>query len=176
MNSKNGVMIMNVILLSGGSGKRLWPFSNEVRSKQFLKIFKNSDGSRESMLQRMFRMLRNVTPEAAITIVTSSNQVPQIKAQLGEAVGISIEPCRRDTFPAIVLATAYLHDVKKISRNEAVVVCSVDPYVEKDYFKMLRKLHTQAKKRETNLVLMGIEPTCPSEKYGYIIPKSKDEI
>ena len=39
---------MNVILLSGGSGKRLWPLSNEVRSKQFLKIFKKSDGSHES--------------------------------------------------------------------------------------------------------------------------------
>ena len=167
---------MNIILLSGGSGKRLWPLSNEVRSKQFLKIFKKSDGSHESMIQRMFRMLRNVDPEAAITIATSANQVPQIKAQLGEAVGISIEPRRRDTFPAIALATAYLRDVKKISRNEAVVVCPVDPYVEEDYFRMLSKLHAQAEKGEANLVLMGIEPTYPSEKYGYIIPKSKDEI
>ena len=104
------------------------------------------------------------------------NQIPQIKAQLGEAVGISIEPCRRDTFPAIALTTAYLHDVKKISRNEAVVVCPVDPYVEEDYFRMLSKLHVQVEKGEANLVLMGIEPTYPSEKYGYIIPKSKDEI
>ena len=31
---------MNIILLSGGSGKRLWPLSNDIRSKQFIKIFK----------------------------------------------------------------------------------------------------------------------------------------
>ncbi len=43
---------MNIILLSGGSGKRLWPLSNEVRSKQFIKIFQQADGSRQSMLQR----------------------------------------------------------------------------------------------------------------------------
>ena len=112
---------MNVILLSGGSGKRLWPLSNEVRSKQFLKIFKNSDGSHESMIQRMFRMLRNVAPEATITIATSANQVPQIKAQLGEAVGISIEPCRRDTFPAIALTTAYR---RRLFQNVRKTSCS----------------------------------------------------
>ena len=34
---------MNIILLSGGSGKRLWPLSNDVRSKQFIKLFKNEN-------------------------------------------------------------------------------------------------------------------------------------
>ena len=42
---------MNIILLSGGSGKRLWPLSNDIRSKQFIKIFKTADGY-ESMVQR----------------------------------------------------------------------------------------------------------------------------
>ncbi len=88
---------MNVILLSGGSGKRLWPLSNEVRSKQFLKIFRKADGTKESMAQRMYRMIREVDPDAVITIATSENQVPQIRAQLGEDVGISVEPMRRDT-------------------------------------------------------------------------------
>ena len=32
---------MNIILLSGGSGKRLWPLSNDIRSKQFIKLFKD---------------------------------------------------------------------------------------------------------------------------------------
>ena len=36
---------MNIILLSGGSGKRLWPLSNDVRSKQFIKLFKNDNGT-----------------------------------------------------------------------------------------------------------------------------------
>lgn len=163
---------MNIILLSGGSGKRLWPLSNEIRSKQFLKIFKKPDGSYESMIQRMYRMIREVDLDASITIATSENQVMEIKAQLGEKVNISVEPSRRDTFPAIALATAYLHDVKGISADEAVVVCPVDPYVEAPYFHMLRNLYTQAAKGETNLILMGIDPTYPSEKYGYILPET----
>ena len=101
---------MNIILLSGGSGKRLWPLSNDIRSKQFIKIFKRDDGTYESMVQRMYRMIRSVDPEATVTIATSKTQVSAINNQLGEDVGISIEPCRRDTFPAIALATAYLHE------------------------------------------------------------------
>ncbi len=167
---------MNIILLSGGSGKRLWPLSNEVRSKQFLKIFKKQDGSHESMVQRMYRMIREVDNEAAITIATSESQITSIRAQLGDSVGISIEPCRRDTFPAIALATAHLHDVQGISADETVVVCPVDPYVEPDYFRMLKGLSAQAAKSEANLVLMGVEPTYPSEKYGYIIPRSTDQV
>ncbi len=167
---------MNIILLSGGSGKRLWPLSNEVRSKQFLKIFKKTDGSHESMVQRMYRMIQEVDEFAAVTIATSENQVTSIRSQLGDSVGISIEPCRRDTFPAIALATAYLHDKQGVDAEETVVVCPVDPYVESDYFQMLEKLSVQASKGETNLVLIGVEPTYPSEKYGYIIPESKDQI
>ena len=158
---------MNIILLSGGSGKRLWPLSNDVRSKQFLKIFKREDGQKESMAQRMYRMIKEVDGSAIVTIATGASQVPQIRAQLGEEVGISIEPGRRDTFPAIVLAVAYLKK-NGVSENEPVVVCPVDPYVEKDYFECLKKLVEEAGK--ANLTLMGIEPTYPSEKYGYIIP------
>ena len=83
---------MNIILLSGGSGKRLWPLSNDVRSKQFLKIFEKGDGTRESMAQRMYRMIKEVDESANVTIATSENQIPQIRAQLGEEVGISVEP------------------------------------------------------------------------------------
>ena len=166
---------MNIVLLSGGSGKRLWPLSNDVRSKQFIKIFKQEDGSYESMVQRVYRQIKKVDTEATVTIATSKTQVSAIHNQLGQDVGISVEPCRRDTFPAIALATAYLVDVQKVSPEESVVVCPVDPYVEADYFEALKRLSAQADKGEANLVLMGIEPTYPSEKYGYIIPKSSDE-
>lgn len=166
---------MNIILLSGGSGKRLWPLSNEVRSKQFLKIFKTKDGTHESMLQRIYRMIQEEDPNAYVTIATSENQVTAIKAQLGDDVGISIEPCQRDTFPAIALATAYLHDIQGVDDDEAVVVCPVDPYVEAPYFEMLKNLQHQASTGECNLVLMGIEPTYPSEKYGYIIPTDSSQ-
>ena len=44
---------MNLVLLSGGSGQRLWPLSNDIRSKQFIKIFHREDGELESMVQRV---------------------------------------------------------------------------------------------------------------------------
>lgn len=167
---------MNIILLSGGSGRRLWPLSNEVRSKQFLKIFKKDDGCYESMVQRMCRMISDVDQQTKIVIATSENQVSSIRTQLEDSVDISIEPCRRNTFPAIVLATAYLHDVKGIDAEEVVIVCPVDSYVDYEYFDMLEKIYFQAKKGEAHVVLMGVEPTYPSEKYGYIIPESEQGI
>lgn len=163
---------MNIILLSGGSGKRLWPLSNDIRSKQFIKIFKQSNGTYESMLQRMYHNIKEIDKKGSITIATSKSQVSAIFNQLGENVGISVEPCRRDTFPAIALASEYLKDVRGIGLDEVVIVCPVDPYVKREYFEALQNLAVQAEKNEANLVLMGVEPTYPSEKYGYIIPKS----
>lgn len=167
---------MNIVLLSGGSGKRLWPLSNDIRSKQFIRIFKTENGGYESMVQRVYRQIKAAVPDAAVTIATSKSQVSSIINQLGEQVGLSVEPCRRDTFPAIVLAAAYLSDVQGVDLGEPVVVCPVDPYVEDEYFCALERLGQQAAGGEANLVLMGIEPTYPSEKYGYIIPESADAI
>ena len=166
---------MNIVLLSGGSGKRLWPLSNDIRSKQFIKIFKTADGY-ESMVQRVYRQITEVDKNASVTIATSKTQVSSIHNQLGEAVGVCVEPCRRDTFPAIALATAYLHDVKGVGLEEPVVVCPVDPYVDNDYFEALKKLSGLAAEGASNLSLMGIEPTYPSEKYGYIIPETADPV
>jgi mannose-1-phosphate guanylyltransferase len=167
---------LNIILLSGGSGKRLWPLSNDVRSKQFIKIFKKEDGSYESMVQRMYHQIRRIDRDAKVTVATSKTQVSAIHNQIGTEVGISVEPCRRDTFPAIALATAYLHDIQGVSEDEAVVVCPVDPYVEDNYFEALQRLGKIAEEGTANLSLMGIEPTYPSEKYGYIIPENKNNI
>ncbi len=167
---------MHVVLLSGGSGKRLWPLSNDIRSKQFIKIFKTESGKYESMVQRVYRQIKSVLPEADVTVATSKSQVSSILNQLGEQVGISVEPCRRDTFPAIALSAAYLADVKHVDMDEPVVVCPVDPLVEDEYFAALGRLCQQVDKGEANLVLMGIEPTYPSEKYGYIIPADGGEV
>ncbi len=167
---------MNIILLSGGSGKRLWPLSNDIRSKQFIKIFKTENGDYESMVQRVYRQIKAMDETATVTIATSKTQVSAIHNQLSENVNVCVEPTRRDTFPAIALATAYLHDVLGVSRDDSVVVCPVDPYVNEDYFAAVKRLSDMAKEGSSNLVLMGIEPTYPSEKYGYIIPGDKEEV
>ena len=165
---------MNIVLLSGGSGKRLWPLSNDIRSKQFIKIFKDKQNEYESMVQRVYRQIKMVAPDATVTIATSKSQVSAIHNQIGLDVGISVEPCRRDTFPAIALATAYLHDVKNVDAEEAVVVCPVDPFVDEGYFRCIKGLYDAAVNGKENLVLMGIEPTYPSEKYGYIKPVQEE--
>lgn len=167
---------MQIVLLSGGSGQRLWPLSNNIRSKQFIDLLKDPDGHYESMVQRVYRQIKTVDADATVTIATAKSQVSTIHNQLGDNVGISVEPCRRDTFPAIVLAAAYLHDIKGAGLDEAITVCPVDPYVEDSYFTALKDLSAQAAKGEANLVLMGIEPTYPSEKYGYILPVGKETV
>ena len=168
---------MHIILLSGGSGKRLWPLSNDVRSKQFIKIFKGPEGTGyESMVQRVYRQIKRVDPDATVTIATSKSQVSAIHNQLGDGVGISVEPCRRDTFPAIALATAYLHDVQGVGREEPVVVCPVDPYVEDSYYTAIHRLSDEAERGTARLVLMGIAPDSPSDRYGYILPKTQEEV
>ena len=167
---------MHIILLSGGSGKRLWPLSNDIRSKQFIKIFKKEDGEYESMVQRVYHQILSVDPDASVTVATSKSQISALRNQLGSDIHISLEPARRDTFPAIALATAYLHDVEGIPEDEPVVVCPVDPYVDDSYFEALHRLSELAGEGNSALTLMGIEPTYPSEKYGYIIPESRDEV
>ena len=177
---------MNIILLSGGSGKRLWPLSNDIRSKQFLQLFHRPEHSismgtacspgLESMVQRMYRQIRTLDPEARLTIATSKSQVAAIHNQLGEKVSICVEPCRRDTFPAIALAGAYLHDRLRVDPGEPVVVCPVDPYVEDGYFLALQRLGELAGEGRARLLLMGIDPTYPSEKYGYILPETGEEV
>ena len=167
---------MNIILLSGGSGKRLWPLSNEVRSKQFLKLFKDNYGNYESMVQRVYRQISTVDSEAKIIIATSETQISAIHNQLGEKVTICVEPSRRDTFPAISLAASQLFYEQGIDRDECIIVCPVDSYVDDSYYKAMVSLEEQVNKDIANIVLMGIEPTYPSDKYGYIIPENKEKI
>ena len=128
------------------------------------------------MVQRVYRQIRAMDETATVTIATSKTQVSAIHNQLSENVNVCVEPTRRDTFPAMALATAYLHDVLGVSRDDSVVVCPVDPYVNEDYFAAVKRLSDMAKEGSSNLVLMGIEPTYPSEKYGYIIPGDKEEV
>ncbi|MGN0401691.1 MAG: sugar phosphate nucleotidyltransferase [Acetatifactor sp.] len=167
---------MQIVLLSGGSGKRLWPLSNDIRSKQFLKMLPGENEERESMIMRVYRQMKSVDAQARITVATGKKQVSVIRNQLDDKVNICVEPERRDTFPAICLAAAYLREVQGVSPEEAVVVCPVDPYVELPYFQALRELAELAERGRANLVLMGMEPTYPSEKYGYIIPTDKERV
>ena len=167
---------MNIILLSGGSGKRLWPLSNDIRSKQFIKIFKKENGEYESMVQRIYGQIKTVDPDAIVTVATSKSQVSAIHNQLGMDVGVSVEPCRRDTFAAIALATAYLHDVQGVPETEAVVVCPVDPYVDLSYFQCVNDLYEEACHGDKNLVLMALNRRIQVRNTGILNQMEKADI
>lgn len=166
---------MKIILLSGGSGKRLWPLSNGTRSKQFIKLLPSPDGSRESMVQRVVRQLKECGLDGTITVATSVSQRDVIINQLGDGIPVVTEPERRDTFPAIALACSYLAYEEQCPAEEIVVVMPCDPYTEQGYFETVRHMADAVGNDAAELVLMGIRPTYPSSKYGYVVPSASDK-
>ena len=167
---------MNIILLSGGSGKRLWPLSNDTRSKQFLKLLKDESGQSESMVQRVYRQINEASIESNIVVATGKYQLDSIRSQLGNNVDVVLEPERRDTFPAIVLSCAYLAYKKGIKNEEVILVLPVDPYADLSYFKALIQMENTVNDGIANIALMGITPTYSSAKYGYIIPTKEGTV
>ena len=166
---------MQLILLSGGSGKRLWPLSNNARSKQFLPLLEYAGGM-ESMVQRVIRQVKEADLTSNITVATNESQIDIICNQLGNNVSIVTEPERRDTFPAIALASTFLKYKKHCNNDEIVVVMPCDPYTDLEYFNVIRSMVSCVKQDVADLVLMGIEPTYPSEKYGYIVPELEESV
>ena len=162
---------MQLVLLSGGSGKRLWPLSNNARSKQFLPLLEKEDGSMESMVQRVVRQACETNLTTHITLATNVSQLDIITNQLGDQVSVVTEPERRDTFPAIALAASYLSLAKNCSDDEVVVIMPCDPYTEIGYFETIARMVECVQHDVAELVLMGITPTYPSAKYGYVVPQ-----
>lgn len=162
---------MQIVLLSGGSGKRLWPLSNNARSKQFLPLLEKADGTMESMVQRVVRQTQEANLTTDITLATNASQLDIITNQLGDTVSVVTEPERRDTFPAIALAASYLSLAKRCPDDEVVVIMPCDPYTEIGYFETIGRMVDCVKQDVAELVLMGIIPTYPSAKYGYVVPE-----
>lgn len=159
---------IHVVLLSGGSGTRLWPLSNAARSKQFLKVLRDANGAPESMVQRSVRLVREQCPEACITVATSAAQVDALDLQLDGSYGLSLEPDRRDTAPAIMLAAAHIAWAQHAAADETVVVMPIDTYADPAYYQSILSLDEAVRANAAELVLLGVEPSEPSSKYGYI--------
>lgn len=162
--------MIHLVLLSGGSGTRLWPLSNDARSKQFLKVLRDEKGNHVSMVQRVFSQIGRVPVEIDVTIATCANQKQSIRAQVDGTYSLVIEPERRDTAPAIMLACAHLALERGVPPEDPVVVMPIDTYADQDYYDRIPMLANAARAGAADLVLLGVEPTCPSEKYGYIVP------
>ncbi|MED4585420.1 sugar phosphate nucleotidyltransferase [Brevibacillus choshinensis] len=165
---------MKLVLLSGGSGKRLWPLSNDVRSKQFLKMLHAPNGERESMVQRIWRQLEANQLTDDVFISTTNSQGDLIQSQLGANVRMIIEAESRDTFPSIALAATYLYSKIGAELSEVITVMPVDPYVEEEFFSKIKQLEDAINQSGSDLALIGVTPTYPSTKYGYIIPLKEE--
>lgn len=167
--------MIHIVLLSGGSGARLWPLSNSARSKQFLKVLQDESGNHVSMVQRVLRQIESSHAEIDITIATNVQQVDVLNMQVGVGrTALVIEPARRDTAPAIMLACAHLDLVQGGSADDPVLVMPIDTYAEQRYFDQIPRIADVVASGRSDLVLLGAKPTYPSEKYGYIMPATPD--
>lgn len=160
----------HIVLLSGGSGSRLWPLSNGDRAKQFLKVLRDDAGKPESMVQRTYRKVRSLVPGADVTVATCASQAAFLADQVQGDYALAVEPERRDTAPAIMLACAHLAWEQGAGESDTVVVMPIDSFVDDAYYARLADLDAAVQDGAAELVLLGVEPTYPSEKYGYIVP------
>ena len=165
---------MHLVLLSGGSGKRLWPLSNEVRSKQFLKLLKDESGNPLSMVQRVFGQISQIGDWSSVNVVAGNTQRDMLELQIGSGYHMIVEKERRDTFPAISLACSYIVSNLSGSLDDTVCVLPVDSYVDDEYFFKLKELE-RGLEEGCEYMLLGVKPTFPTEKYGYIVPKNNEE-
>lgn len=169
---------MYIVLLSGGSGKRLWPLSNDLCSKQYIKLMNHdgTDGSDEkcSMLQRVFGQLKTAGLSSNTIVCASDAQVELIESQLNGAAEVAVEPMRRDTFPAVMLSCAYLLSKKGAKPDDVVAFLPVDPYTTGEFFARIKRLGEYIEKSDKTIGLLGGVPTYPSTKYGYIVPEAGD--
>ena len=162
---------MYYVLLSGGSGKRLWPLSSDARPKQYLKLVNKENNSMEScsMLQRVWEQMEEAGMAKNTVITASESQMELIHSQV-KPKGIVIEPQARDTFPAVMLSCAYLHSNLRADKDDYVAFLPVDPYTEQKYFQSIKKLEEVVKSTGAEVGLLGVVPTFPATKYGYILP------
>lgn len=166
---------MRIVLLSGGSGKRLWPLSNETRSKIFLKLLPSEGGGKESMIQRVCRQLNEAGLLPFTSIVAHKSQAEIVQNHVGDKIPFISEPHRRGTYTAVALASSYLHNKLLAAPDETVVVIPADLFVEPEFFNLLRKFPGVLAQSGSELALLGTTPKHASSQFGYIVPQHSSE-
>lgn len=159
---------MKHIILAGGSGTRLWPFSRSSFPKQFLHF-----GDEESLLQKTIRRFYPASSPEDILIVTNQTYFHVAKNQLCEIdpafePQILVEPEKKNTAPAICLALKYFLDVLKISDEECFLVSSADHIISPEAALLQAAIAGEARVKQGHHLIFGIRPNKPETGYGYI--------
>ncbi len=158
------------IILSGGTGSRLWPLSRESFPKQFLNL---TDEENFTLLQQTYKRIEDLENLSKPIIICNEehrfivgDQMRKIKTDPG---AIILEPSRRNTAPAITIAALKaIQDNLEKDIDPTLLILSSDHYIEKvDEFKKSIKESIKIAKNG-GLVIFGILPTYPSTGYGYI--------
>lgn len=163
---------MIALLLAGGSGTRLWPFSRKNYPKQFLKL----NGSISLLQQTVDRLLRLFSPlniivmtnnEYKFHVMSDLNNLCDMK-KIPHIANIILEPVARNTAPAIALGIKYCLEKLKANENDIIFVFPSDHIIrpEDKFIEYLKTAKESA--QEGNIITFGIIPSRPETGYGYI--------
>jgi len=155
---------MDVVILAGGGGTRLWPVSRTANPKQFQPFL-----GRHTLLQKTYQRVRRVFRPSQIFISTNVTQRKLIARQLPKipASQYIVEPEKRDTAPALGLAAAWL---AKRNPEAVFVTANVDHFIQDEaaYGRALKVAEQVVHRHPDTVTLLGIRPTYPETGYGYI--------
>lgn len=153
---------LQVFILAGGSGKRLWPLSTKERPKQFIKFDFLND---LSLLQKTFLRAKRIATMKDIFFICNSRIKPLITKQIKELEpnfsprNIIVEPEARNTLPAISLGMLNAEEFALILPSDHII------NKESEFISSIEKAKELAKH---SLVTFGIKPDAPKTGYGYI--------
>lgn len=158
---------MLTLILAGGKGTRLWPYSRTMAPKQFLNLGK----SKQSLLQGTIERHAGLSPKEKTYIVGGADHALEIQYQTEELIAdfpednILLEPKSCNTAPAILWA---LSQIPESLWDESVVVVPADHLIEKteDFLNYLKQGETLS--QQGKIVIFGIKPDRPETGYGYI--------
>lgn len=161
------------VILSGGAGTRLWPLSRKTYPKQLLNLVGD-----HSLLQETALRLKSM-PEVSAPILIGSEDhyfisVEQLQSIDVAPLDIILEPCGRNTAPAIAIAA--LNAIEKDHNDPILLVMPADHMIsDVNAFHSAITVATQFAE-EGKLLTFGIVPTSPRTGYGYIKAKSNAQM